>query len=36
MVSGRIKMLAVAVLVPLVMVACSEDAEPEGGTSSPT
>ena len=36
MVSGRIKALAVAALVPLVMGACSEDVEPEGGTSSPT
>ncbi|MGH2641347.1 MAG: COG4315 family predicted lipoprotein [Actinomycetota bacterium] len=35
MVSGRIKVLAVAALVPLVMGACSEDVEPEGG-SSPT
>ena len=36
MVSGRIKVLAVAALVPLVMGACSEDVEPEGGGSSPT
>ena len=35
MVSGRIKVLAVAALFPLVLGACSEDAEP-GGTSSPT
>jgi predicted lipoprotein with Yx(FWY)xxD motif len=33
MVSGRIKVLAVAALVPLVMGACSEDVEPGGGTS---
>ncbi|HET6790546.1 MAG TPA: hypothetical protein VFI35_03040 [Actinomycetota bacterium] len=36
MVSGRIKVLAVAALVPLVMGACSEDVEPTDGTSSPT
>ena len=36
MVSGGIKMLAVAALVPLVMGACSEDAEPGGGTTPPT
>jgi len=36
MVSGRIKVLAVAALFPLVLGACSEDAEPGDGTSSPT
>jgi predicted lipoprotein with Yx(FWY)xxD motif len=36
MVSGRIKVLAVAALFPLVLGACSEDAEPVDGTSSPT
>jgi predicted lipoprotein with Yx(FWY)xxD motif len=36
MMPGPIKMLAVAALFPLVMGACSEDVEPEGGTSSPT
>jgi len=36
MVSRRIKALAVAALFPLVLGACSEDAEPGGGTSSPS
>ena len=36
MVAGRITGLAVAVLLPFVMGACSEDAEPGDGTPSPT
>jgi predicted lipoprotein with Yx(FWY)xxD motif len=36
MVAGRIKVLAVAALFPLVMGACSEDVEPGDGTTSPT
>ena len=37
MVSGRIKVLALAALLLFVMAACSEDPEPSGGdTSSPT
>ena len=35
MVSGRIKVLVLAALVPLVMGACSEDVEPTDGTSPP-
>ena len=34
--SGRIKVLAVAALFLLAMAACSDDAEPGDGTSSPT
>jgi predicted lipoprotein with Yx(FWY)xxD motif len=36
MVSGRIKVLAVAALFPLAIAACSDDVEPGDGTSSPT
>ena len=36
MVSGRIKLLAVVALFPLVMGACSEDVGPEDDTSPPT
>ena len=36
MMSGKIKVLAVAALVPLVMGACSEDVEPTDGTSPPS